>query len=208
MKLAKILIILFAVIALLGGIFASHFYTQKTSLESAKTATIFSPPQEISKFSLVDSQGRPFNNNTFWGHWTFIFFGFTTCAQICPTTMNDLNQMYQSLLKNQQNPMPQVVLISIDPATDTLEKLGNYVQSFNPHFQGATGDKSEIDKLTSHLGILYQKTKDKKTGLETIDHSGAILLVDPSGKLAAIFSAPHDPVAMAKDFQVIVSNSG
>ncbi len=194
MKLAKILIILFALIALLGGIFASHFYTQKTSLAAATSSTIFSPPQDIVKFSLIDTKGRPFNNNTFWGHWTFIFFGFTSCAQICPPTMNNLNQMYQLLLKQQQNPMPQVVLISIDPATDTLEKLGNYVQSFNPHFQGATGDKTEIDKLTSQLGILYQKTKDKNTGVEMIDHSGAILLIDPA--------------AMAKDFQLIVANSG
>ena len=71
-----------------------------------------------------------------------------------------------------------------------------------------TGDKTEIDKLTTQLGILYQKTKDKRTGVETIDHSGAILLIDPTGKLAAIFSAPHDPAAMAKDFQLIVANSG
>ncbi len=208
MKLAKILIILFALVALLGGIFASHFYKQKTSLDGAKTATIFSPPQDIAKFSLVDTKGRPFNNNTFWGHWTFIFFGFTSCAQICPPTMNNLNHMYQILLKDQQNPMPQVVLISIDPATDTLNKLGDYVQSFNAHFQGATGDKSELDKLTSNLGILYQKTKDKKTGQENIDHSGAILLINPAGQLTAIFSAPHDPAAMAKDFQLIVANSG
>src|ERR1043165_1775630 len=138
MKLAKTLIILLALIALLGGFWASHYYTQKTSLAAAKTATIFSPPQDITKFSLVDTKGRPFNNNTLWGHWTFIFFGFTSCAQICPPTLNDLNQMYQLLLKDQQNPMPQVVLISIDPATDTLKKLGSYVQSFNPHFQGAT----------------------------------------------------------------------
>lgn len=208
MKLAKILIILFALIALLGGLWASHFYTQKTSLEAAKSATIFSPPQDIAKFSLVDTKGRPFNNNTFWGHWTFIFFGFTSCAQICPPTMNNLNQMYQILLKDEQNPMPQVVLISIDPATDTLKKIGDYVQSFNPHFQGATGDKAEIDKLSSSLGILYLKTKDKKTGAESIDHSGAILLIDPAGKLAAIFSAPHDPASMAKDFRLIVTNSG
>jgi len=208
MKLAKILIILFALAALLGGIFASHFYRQKNSLDAAKAATIFSPPQEIAKFSLIDTKGRVFNNNSYWGHWTFIFFGFTSCAQICPPTMNNLNQMYQILLKEQQNPMPQVVLVSIDPEHDTMKKLGDYVQSFNPHFQGATGDKAEIDKLSSSLGILYLKTKDKKTGAESIDHSGAILLIDPAGKLAAIFSPPHDPAAMAKDFELIVKNSG
>jgi protein SCO1/2 len=208
MKLSKIVIILLAAIALAAGIGAGYFHKRKNSLDAVQSSTILTPPQDISAFSLMDTKGRPFNNNSLWGHWTFMFFGFTACSQVCPPTMNNLNQMYQILLKQQQNPMPQVTLISIDPAHDTLEKLGAYVQSFNPHFQGATGDQKEIDNLSSSLSILSIKSKDQKTGEETIDHSGAILLINPAGKLTAIFSMPHDPQALAKDFQVIVANSG
>lgn len=208
MKLAKILMILFALAALIGGLWAGYFYTQKNTLAGAKASTIFSPPQEVAQFSLIDTKGRAFNNNSLWGQWTFMFFGFTNCGQICPTTMSHLNQMYQFLLKEKQNPMPQIMLISVDPERDTLKKLGDYVQSFNPHFQGATGDKAEIDKLASSVSVLYVKSKDKKTGETTIDHSGTILLLDPNGKLIAIFSPPHDPAQMVKDFQLIVANSG
>jgi protein SCO1 len=104
--------------------------------------------------------------------------------------------------------MPQVMFISIDPATDTLDKLGNYVQSFNPRFQGATGDRKELDQLTQSVNMLYTKMKDSKTAEEAINYSRIILLIDPSGKLAAIFSSPHDPLSIARDFNVIVANSG
>jgi protein SCO1/2 len=123
--------------------------------------------------------------------------------------MADLNKMYAILLQQEQNPMPQVVLVSVDPANDTLEKLGNYVASYNPHFQGATGDKAEIDKLAASLNILVTQTPmGQKVGAQAIDHSGAILLIDPTGKLIAVFSLPHDPAAMARDFELIVKNSG
>jgi protein SCO1/2 len=208
-KSMKLLAIIVAVIALLLGLLVSKYQTKSNQLSDTLSSTVFSPPQDIAQFALVDTKGRPFNNNSLWGHWTFLFFGFTQCTQICPPEMSNLNKIYTLLLQQQQNPMPQFVFISVDPDNDTLEKIGQYVTSFNPHFQGATGDKAEIDKLAASLNVLYIKTiKDKKTGETTFDHSGTILLIDPSGKLIAIFSMPHDPVAIAKDFQLIVKNSG
>ena len=208
-KNMKLLIIIFAVIALTLGLWVGKHQSAKKEEPNTLAGSVLSPPQDIAKFSLVDTKGRPFTNNSLWGHWTFMFFGFTSCTSICPPEMANLANLYDILLKQEQNPMPQVVFISVDPENDTLDKLSKYVTSFNPHFQAATGDKSEIDKLTSSVGVLYTKTlKDKETGEMTIDHSGVILLIDPAGKLAAVFSMPHDPPAIAKDFQTIVQNSG
>jgi protein SCO1/2 len=199
----KKIIIAVIFIALIGGIWLGYQHEEKNNYSSQQTSTIFSPPQEITKFSLVDTNGKPFDNNALWGQWTFLFFGFTQCPQICPIAMANLKQMYEILLQQKQSPMPQVVLISVDPEHDTLPKLKNYVVSFNPHFQGATGDPAALDKLAASLNILVFKDKQGN-----IDHSGTILLIDPAGKLIAVFSAPHDPAAMAKNFSLIVKNSG
>lgn len=199
----KKMIIVVVLIALIGGIWLGYKHEKKNNYSSQQSSTIFSPPQPIAKFSLVDTNGKPFDNDALWGQWTFLFFGFTQCPQVCPAAMANLKQMYDVLLQQQQNPMPQVVLVSIDPEHDTLPKLKNYVVSFNPHFQGATGDMGAIDKLAASLNVLVFKDKQGN-----IDHSGTILLMDPAGKLIAVFSSPHDPKALAHDFSLIVKNSG
>jgi protein SCO1/2 len=196
MSYIKKIIVLLALVILVGGVSIGYFYNKKNNASESNMSQIFTPPQEIIKFSLIDSQGRPFNKNSFWGHWTFIFFGVTNCMQNCPSSMSSLKQMYQILLDQKHNPMPQVVFISIDPEQDTMQKIGNYVQLFNPNFQGATGDKAELDKLVSSVSGVNPKDKNR-----------TVFLIDPAGKLAARFSLP-DPKVMASDFQLIVANSG
>jgi len=199
----KKIIILVAIVVLLGVIWFGISHEKEKAASSQQSSTIFSPPQEITKFSLIDTNGRPFNKNALWGQWTFLFFGFTQCGQACPTAMTHLKQMLEMLLQQKQNPLPQVVFVSIDPQNDTLEKLKNYVVAFNPHFLGATGDQKALDQLTQSLKVLVMK--DQKGN---IDHSGTIYLMDPAGKLIAIFPVPQNPVAMVQDFKMIVKNSG
>ena len=208
-RLMKWVIVIIAIVALLAGVQFSKHYFASTASQNAISGTVFSPPQPIASFSLIDTKGRPFNNDSLWGHWTLLFFGFTQCAQVCPPTLNNLNNFYRILLQKRQNPMPQVVFVSVDPAHDTLDILGKYVAGFNPHFQGVTGDKMQLDKLAASVNVLYasQHTSSAKETM-AIDHSGSILLIDPAGKLAAIFSPPHDSVLLVKDFQTIVTNSG
>ena len=168
----KVVIILLAVMALTLGVWIGTRHFNKELPANGEASTIFSPPQDIGTFSLVDTKGRPFNNDSLWGQWTFLFFGFTNCGSICPTEMANLAKLYTILLQDKQNPMPQVVMISVDPDRDTLQKLGAYVTSFNPHFQGATGDKSQINQLASNLSILYtQVVTNKQSGDYSFDHS-------------------------------------
>jgi len=75
------------------------------------------------------------------------FFGFTNCPHMCPMTMIELSHMYDKLQQNSVSPLPQVVLISIDPERDTIEKLNNYVTSFNPHFVGVTGSQGALGSI-------------------------------------------------------------
>ncbi len=182
--------------------------TQASSLsQQVTTATVLPQPRTLNAFTLTDSTNQPFTNQNLSGHWTFLFFGFTQCGSICPTTMASLKQIYANLQADKQK-LPQVVFISLDPERDTLPIIHQYVTGFDPSFQGATGSQKELTLLTQQLSVLYMKVKDPSpTAVATdyqIDHSGALLLINPKGALAAVFSMPHDPSQIAKDYTKIV----
>jgi protein SCO1/2 len=166
------------------------------------SATVLTPPKVIKPFDLKDSNGGSFTNQNLKGHWTFLFFGFTRCGYVCPTSMATLKQAYEKLEKHTAVPKPQVVFVSIDPERDDLQRIHRYVTSFNPNFKGATGNKPALSELTNQLGILYMKIVRKGNSSDNydIDHSGTILLVNPEGELRAVFSMPHSADNIAKDY--------
>ncbi len=170
--------------------------------QSAIDATVFTTPRAIIPFKLTDNQGNTFTNKNLQGHWTFLFFGFTHCPMICPTTMALLNKVYTKLKTLNKASNVNVVLVSIDPQRDTVQRLNQYVHTFNKHFIGLTGSKAEIDKLSQQLGIVAMRIpgKTKAQNDYDINHSGAILLVAPSGKLIALFSMPHKADNIVADF--------
>lgn len=169
----------------------------KTDIQAG---TVFPTPRPLPDFNLIDSNQRPFTHKQFEGKWTLAFFGFTRCGSICPRVMTSLKDIYANL--NGYQPLPQVALISVDPERDTPEQMNKYVISFNPAFIGVTGNPVEISKLAKSMNVMYMKVKQKDDGY-TVEHSGAILLINPQGKLAAIFTMPHDAKAIAKDYQTI-----
>ena len=146
-------------------------------------------------FRLTDQHNRPFDEKRLQGKWTFVFFGYTSCPDICPTTLNVLSGVYASLPENTAADT-QVVFVSVDPARDTPEKLAEYVSYFNRDFIGASGDKQQIDAFSRQFGAGYiiERENPDAPGTEngyTVSHTSAIFLLDPSGRLVAIFSQPH-----------------
>ncbi len=193
MSRLNILIAIVALFALVIGMKLWH-HTGSTQTSGGLNAYVLSPPKDIDKFSLVDSNGKPFNNNTLWAHWTFIVFGAATHgSEEMSGTMSELNKMVHLLAAQKQTPIPKIVFVSIDPADDSLDALKKYAIKYNPDFIGVTGDTKQINLLYQNIPAT-QKT--------------AILLMDPSGKLMAIFPAPHHAESMVKDFQIIVQNAG
>lgn len=172
--------------------------------------TVIDKPRLIKDFTLQNSDGKSLTAKNLKNHWTFLFFGFTRCGYVCPTSMTALKQVYADLQKNSAIPKPQVVFISIDPERDDAARIHHYVTSFNPDFIGATGNKTALNQLTSQLGILYMKIihtgQKEKTDNYDIDHTGSILLVDPDGELIAVFSMPHQAEHIAKDYVAITSH--
>jgi protein SCO1 len=169
-------------------------------------ATVLSEPLNVPAFTLIDQQGSPFTEKELRGHWSFLFFGYTYCPDICPTTLAILAQTDKLLRDQKVSPHPRVIFVSVDPPRDTPQKLANYVSYFNPAFLGITGEEEQLRALSRPLGIAYQFAPGtENTENYLIDHSASILLINLEGQVQAIISPPHEPATIAEDYQKILA---
>jgi len=170
--------------------------TQKKSVY--QSVTVLDGPRMLSPFSLTQGNGEPFTDHHLYGKWSLVFFGYTRCPGICPTTLTMLGKAARQFEK--QGVSPQVVFISLDPKTDDVKAVHDYATHFNPNFIGVTGELEQIHRLSNQLGITHVKNG------KLIDHTGALLVINPDGQYHAVFSAPtlagltHDFKTMVKAF--------
>lgn len=166
--------------------------------------TILPNRHQISEFRLIDDQGRPFTNANLQGHWSLLFFGFTHCPLMCPTTLSVLSRVANQYRQYDNADMPQVVFISVDPMRDTPGGLRDYVTHFNPRFVGVTGSDRQLANLTRSLGVSYKKDKANSDNYNyDISHSGVILVVDPTGSWVAALRSPHSAKVIRQDLRYI-----
>lgn len=198
---ARILVLFVAVsvIALLGGYWVAEAWIERGPDLSTLHATRFSEPRTLQPFELVDHTGKPFTNNDLLGRWTFVFFGYTHCPDVCPTTLSVLNSVAGRLKEAGRD--ARFVFISVDPDRDTPALLGQYVAYFNGDFVGVTGTEQALAALTRQLGVVYMRVPaaDSPDGY-LVDHTASVLLFDPDGRLHAIFSAPLVAADISDDF--------
>jgi protein SCO1/2 len=167
-------------------------------------ATLLPSGKPVTDFQLTDHNGQSFTLENLRDKWTFAFFGYTHCPDVCPTSLAMLGQVQRKFEKQPAlDALPQMVFFSVDPERDTPELLSNFVPYFHPDFVGATGDPKEILALTRQLGILYAKAEGSGADDYLVDHSAAIILFDPEGRFHALFGVPHDPDLIASDFLLI-----
>lgn len=164
-------------------------------------AIVLDKPRIFSDFELQDHRGDVFNLERMQGIWTIVFFGFTHCPDICPTTLAMLNETY-SKLKDSEKERVQVVMISLDPERDTVKKLAEYVPYFNPAFTGVTGNKHLIRRLTAELNVAYNQVPLSGDDY-TVDHSTQLILVNPMGHYHGFFKAPHTEITMRSTWRSI-----
>ena len=169
-------------------------------------ATVLRQPRPISDFSLVDHRQQTFDLTRLQGKWSFLFFGYTNCPDVCPNTMTVLNLVDKDLRSTPQSHKDtQVVFVSVDPSRDSVAQLNQYVPYFNKEFLGVTENTAgQIDTLTKQLGILAMRVPQaQEQDSYLVEHSASIVLIDPQAKLHALFSAPHDPQVLASEFRKI-----
>lgn len=151
--------------------------------------------------AMTDQSGQPFTEARFKGHWTFLFFGFTNCPDVCPTTMLTMQQVWKQLPdKAKSNPSPQLVFVSVDPDRDTQDKLKDYVSYYNPEFIAIRGAHDKLDILVNQVGALYGYEDGPDKEHYTVMHSAQLILIDPQGNMRGIFSPPLEPGEIARSF--------
>jgi protein SCO1/2 len=161
-------------------------------------------PRPLSEFTLTDSADKPFSRDSFKDHWSFLSFGYTYCPDACPLTLSQLNLVDKQLAEEDLNKDTDYLLISVDPRRDTPQRLAEYTAFFNKKFHGATGEPGELSKLSKALGVYYsvpENPEDPENYL--VDHSSAVVLINPDAELQALFTPPHDPQRISADFKAI-----
>jgi len=208
-KISKMMFYLLGMLILLSWLGFSFFKSVIKPLDLSKFhGTVFDKPRAIKSFVLTGIDKQPFDNEHLKGQWTMLFFGFTSCATICPLTMAELAKMYRLLEEKGVKPRPKVVMVSVDPARDNLKKISHYVKAFHPAFYGATGDQAQIKVMASDLGIAYEKgppAAGEKPQDYSMVHSGTVMLFDPHGNLRELFTQPQQASWLAQDYLLFVS---
>jgi protein SCO1/2 len=167
-----------------------------------QSGTALHTPRPIAPFALTDQDGQPYGNERLQGRWSLLFVGFTHCPDVCPTTLSLMKSVEQRLQSEGRALSP--VFVSVDPQRDTPPRLQQYVRYFSPTLVGITGSSAELDKLCASLGLAYVKIPGAGEADYTMDHSAALVLVNPEGRIAAYFQAPHKLDTLAADLARIV----
>lgn len=193
------------ILAVAGGWLASRAIGHGghgVALPAVRAATLVAPAKALPSFRL-DGPGGAFANEGLRGHWTLLFFGYTHCPDVCPTALSLLRDV-RGRLAGSGAPLPAVVFISVDPARDKPDLLGRYVPAFDPSFIGVTGSDEALAPLVKALGVFYQRNEKEDPRNYTVDHSAGLYLIDPTGRLQAVFMPPVTAERMAEDYRAIV----
>lgn len=200
------IIVAIVLAGVLAGIAAARLFGgADDAAPQLEQAVLFQVPRPLPQATLAAADGSSFGTASLGGRWTFLFFGFVNCPDICPTTLATLAAVGKSLADLPPAERPAVAFVSVDPGRDTPEVLARYVAHFDPAFEAATGSAAAIEAWTRALGVAVIIGPPAADGSYTVDHSAAVFLVDPDAREAALFGAPHDAGAIARDYRRIVA---
>ena len=198
-----------AFMALVVGLTANRILSPAVMTQaqmSEQGLFVYDVPRRFADFKLTDHNNQPFTKAWLQGRWTLMFFGYTTCPDVCPTTMASINQFHKLL--NEADTVAganlQVALVTVDPMRDTPEKLGAYVQYFGKDYVGATGEYIEIFNLAHQLNIAFGYLPGKNETDYEVTHSGEIALINPEGDFQGFFKSPTDPQKMLVTFRSVL----
>lgn len=160
-------------------------------------------PRQADNFTLTSSTGAPLQLADLRGKFVLLYFGYTYCPDVCPTTLNDLAIMAKTLGDAKMEDV-QVVLVSVDPERDTPEHLSRYLPAFHPSFLGMTGTPEQIQPIASQFGIYYQRRDTDGQGNYLVDHTSAVTVIDPDGYVRLVFPYGVSGQDMASDIEVLM----
>lgn len=160
-------------------------------------------PREIAPFELTDHTGAPFTLDDLQGRWSFLFFGFTNCPDVCPTAMSVLAQAEQRLREIDPQAAERFhgVLVSVDPERDDEAALAAYVGAFSPRFTGVRGSREQVAELGLQLNVAFAKVPDGDS--YQVDHTANMVIVNPRGHYHGFIKMPHQADKIVAAFQTL-----
>ncbi|WP_341502721.1 SCO family protein [Gallaecimonas sp. GXIMD4217] len=200
--MSRFLFIFMGLCALVLGLYSALQMKEPHQVQ----ALWYEQPRALAPFSLSDQHGRAFDLSRLKGKWTLLFLGYTSCPDICPTTLSRLAAVYPRLVEAAEAPV-QVALVTADPARDTQAVLREYVAFFNPGFLALRGEHVDLYPFTRQLGLMYQFDEHGD-----VSHSSSLVLVNPDGAVEAVIQPGEmgglpvvDTEALVSDFEVIAA---
>jgi len=190
-----------ALFALLIGILVGAILLRPGAIEIS-SGTLLPQPRALADFQLIGADGQPFTKASLAGHWTLAFAGYTFCPDVCPTTLTDLNAVLRQLGPDAAK--LQVLFISVDPERDTPVRLAQYVHYFNPEFRAASGDVAALEQLGKSLGFVFVKVAGATPESYLMDHSAALMLINPQAELVGYLTPPFKAELIAADLKPLL----
>jgi protein SCO1 len=149
-------------------------------------------------FHLTDQDGKPFSDQDLRGKTFLVFFGFTHCPDVCPTTLFEISEIMRKLGADADR--TAALFISVDPERDTPEAMKDYLSSFDPHLRGLTGDTASLAAVAKAYRVYYKKVP-LEGGDYTMDHTAIVYLMDKNGRFVAPFNLKQTPEAAAAELK-------
>ena len=200
--------IIFILLILTGitGLF-TYFQSLPSLLEKKPTLVsgkILARPMEMDRFELIDQKNEVFNNKSLEGGWTVLFFGYTNCPDVCPTTIYKLAEIKNELKEDLSSTSFNTVLVTLDPDRDSTDRLKEYIGYFDESMLGVTGTYENIQSFTSSLSVFYQRI-NKEEGYD-FNHTASIFVFNKDGSLFATMSPANTIGELTQDFYTILNN--
>jgi protein SCO1/2 len=164
---------------------------------------VVAEPRPLPDVELRDEHGGAFTPASFAGAWSFLYFGYTYCPDVCPLTLIELATLKQELTAQMPAERIDYYFVSVDPRRDTPERLREYVAYFDPGFRALTGTLEALTALATATSSLFYVPEGQAGDNYLVSHSSNIVLLSPAGRLAAVLTPPHKPPQLAADFAKI-----
>ena len=205
--------------ALFGAVLGALLLLPVAGQAGSGGGTVLKPPRLVANLSLVDQHGARVTADSLAGQWTVLFFGFTHCPDVCPTTLARLAGVQRRLPENIRRQV-RFMLVSVDPMRDTPERLAEYVDQFGQDFIGATAPMGELAPLLRELGVSYAYTTQPSgehaghdahahhgSPAYTVTHSETLYVLDPQARFYAVFTDPTDDYALLRALSTWVGDT-
>jgi protein SCO1/2 len=167
---------------------------------------LFPEPRELPEFALQQSDGTQLVPGELNGHWTLVFLGFTHCPDVCPMTLSELARAQAQWETIADAARPRVLFVSVDPERDTPDRIGEYAHHFHRDTLAATADIPALEAFARSLSLVFMKAplaEGAAPDQYSVDHSAAMAVLDPEGRMAGVVQPPFDPAAIAADLAAL-----